>query len=222
MALASLSGLFFLLNKMMEKESLISKLRERLGTTKISDKTLDVYVTNILPAITSDEMVNDAFLDSHKNILSAIAGQISHEAAEEINRYKSEYPRTTGNPKPEQSEDLKAVLKRLDDLEKEQKDKTDRERQRALMENVKAGMKAKGADDDYVLRNALRGVELDETKSVDELVESYLSNYDREYREARGSGAEPRSGGHGGSGSDKTLDNFFDRMRQEGKFPSKE
>ena len=49
----------------MEKELLVSKLKEKIGSTNVSDKTISAYVEAVMPTITSDEMVNDTFLASH-------------------------------------------------------------------------------------------------------------------------------------------------------------
>ena len=213
----------------MDKELLISKLKEKIGNIGITDQTLDVYAENILPDITNDEMVNDAYLERQKAILKSMAGQMSFETAQRVNKFKAEWEKThktdpkddkDDKQKPEPKPDAE-LLKRIEDLEKQLKE-GDRARAKAeLKSKVMDGMRAKGADDDYVLRNAMRDVELDDTKDVETLVDDCLSNYDKEYKACRGESAVPREGGHGGSGESKALDGFFDRMRAEGKFPSK-
>ena len=210
----------------MEKELLVSKLREKIGKLGITEKTLDVYAENILPDIADAETVNDTFLERHKSILTAMAGQISFDTANGINRFKGEWEKSH-KPEPKDDNDEKQkpepkpdaeLLKRIEDLEKRLKE-GDRARAKAELKNkVMDGMRAKGADDDYVLRNAMRDVDLDDTKDVDALVEDCLSNYDKEYKACRGESAVPREGGHGGSGGSKALDGFFERMKSEGKF----
>lgn len=199
----------------MEKELLISKLKERIGTTNISDTTLDAYAASIQPLISSDEMVNDTFLDGCKAYLIAQRGQMTNEAAAEIRRYKESHPK----PEPPAPSADPALLKRIEDLEEALKEKKKRTKQESLMQQVIQRMKAEGADDEYVLKNAMRGITLDETKSVDELAAAYLPNYDKEYREARGDSGMPRGGSGGGERSKKALDDFFDQKRAEGKFP---
>lgn len=209
----------------MEKELLISKLKENIGTTNISDKTMDVYATSILPTITSDEMVNDAFLAAHGNVLKTMAGQISHDASVEINRYKEEHPVNVDTKKEDQSRVTvdQEILDRLQKLENQHKEREEKARKEELKRQVMEGMKAKGANDSYVLKNALRDVDIDVTKSVDELVDSLLPNYDKEYKEARGDGGTPRSSQDGGTSGDKeSLDNFFAQKALEGKFPKKQ
>lgn len=207
----------------MEKELLISKLKERIGTTNISDTTLDAYAASILPLISSDEMVNDTFLDGCKAYLIAQRGQMTNEAAAEIRRYKESHPKPEppkpAEPEPPAPSADASLLKRIEDLEEALKEEKKRTKQESLMQQVIQRMKAEGADDEYVLKNAMRGITLDETKSVDELAAAYLPNYDKEYREARGDSGMPRGGSGGGERSKKALDDFFDQKRAEGKFP---
>lgn len=49
-------------------------------------------------------------------------------------------------------------------------------------------MKAKQANDDYVLSKTLQGVTFDTKKTVDELVTEFLPKYDAEYKACRGYG----------------------------------
>ena len=106
----------------------------------------------------------------------------------------------------------------LKDLKTRLDEKDNEEKQKALRARVISGMKEKNATDDYVLKNCLKGVVFDDKKSVDELVNECLSLYDAEYKEARGVGSNPRSGGNGGGSKDGDIDAFFSEMKKRGKF----
>ena len=94
-----------------------------------------------------------------------------------------------------------------DELEKKQKelearlDAEDSKKVQAdLLKKVTAAMKAKQANDDYVLSKTLQGVTFDTKKTVDELVTEFLPKYDAEYKVCRGYGTAPRtSDGSGGT-----------------------
>lgn len=217
----------------MEKELLISKLKEKVGTTNVSDVTIGAYVDAILPTITSDEIVNDAFLDAHANVIKVTGGQISHDASIEINRYKEEHPVQKdqgGKGGEETPAGLETVMAKLDEIQKENQtlkeriDNSETEMQREeLKKKVIEGMKAKGANDAYVLKNVMRDAEIDTKKEVKDLIDSYLDLYDKEYKEARGDGDAPRrSRGTGGDDDDKILDDYFAKKAAEGKFPQKQ
>jgi len=215
----------------MEKEQLLSELKNKLGTTSLSERTLGDYVANILPTITSDEQVNDTFYAAHVGILKSLEGQFNKDVADRVKTAQSEWekahpkPQPNPNPNPtdpkdepnKELEEMKAMIvamqQKLEDADKATLAKN-------LLENVKSAMKAKGATDEAVMLFTFKGENIDTTKSVDELTESYLRTYDANYKTLRGDGASPRNGdGNPNPKEDKFLDDYFARKAAEGKFP---
>ena len=90
----------------MDKETLTSNFTKSIGEpdattgmigdTGLSGRTLDAYVENLLPSITDDDTVNDAFIETHVKFLKAMGGQMRHERSEFI---KNHQPKPT-DPKP--------------------------------------------------------------------------------------------------------------------------
>jgi hypothetical protein len=79
-------------------------------------------------------------------------------------------------------------------------------------------MKAQMATDDYVLEATLRGVEVDLTKSIEDLTKEYLAKYDAEYLKCRGGGTPPRqSTGGGGQGAIWLDQQFAKKWAKEGR-----
>ena len=212
----------------MEKEKLFSELKEKLGTTSLSERTLSEYVDNIMPTITSDEQVNNTFYEAHVGILKSLSGQLNKDVADRVNSAKIEWEKNrqtpTPNPNPESKnesskelEEMKAMIaamqKRMEEADKAVAEKN-------VLESVKSAMKAKGAIDDAVMMYTFKGENIDTTKSIDELTESYLKNYDANYKTLRGDGASPRNGdGNGGKADDSFMDDYFAKKSAEGKFP---
>lgn len=215
----------------MEKEQLLSELKSKLGTTCLSERTLGDYVANILPTITSDEQVNDTFYAAHVGILKSIEGQLNKDVADRVKTAKSEWeknhPTPTPNPNPnptdpknepnKELEEMKAMIAAMQQkLEAADKAKLSSD----MMASVKSAMKAKGATDEAVMLYTFKGENIDTSKSVEELTESYLKTYDANYRTLRGDGASPRNGdGNPNPKDDKFLDDYFARKASEGKFP---
>ena len=215
----------------MEKEQLLSGIKSKLGTTGLSERTLSEYVANILPTITSDEQVNDTFYAAHIAILKSLEGQLNKDVADRVKVAQSEWEknRQTPNPNPnpnptdpknepnKELEDMKAMIVAMQQkLEAADKAKLSSD----LLASVQSAMKVKGATDEAVLMFTFKGENIDTTKSVDELTESYLKTYDANYKTLRGDGASPRNGdGNPNPKEDKFLDDYFARKANEGKFP---
>lgn len=206
-------------------------MKAKLGTTGLSERTLSEYVANILPTVTSDEQVNDTFYAAHVGILKSLDGQLNKDVADRVKVAQSEWEKNHPNPQPnpnpnptdpknepnKENEELKAMIakltERLDNQDKRNAEKN-------LLDGVKSAMKAKGATDDAVMLYTFKGVSIDTTKSVDELTESFLKDYDANYKTLRGDGASPRNGdGNPNPKEDKFLDDYFARKASEGKFP---
>lgn len=215
----------------MEKEQLLSALKAKLGTTCLSERTLSEYVANILPTVTSEEQVNDTFYAVHVGILKSMDGQLNKDVADRVKAAKGEWERQNQNPQPnpnpiqtepknepnKELEDMKAMIVAMQQkLEEQDKAKLESN----LRESVKSAMKAKGATDEAVMMYTFKGESIDTSKSVEELTESYLKNYDANYRVLRGDGALPRNGeGERKAVEDKFMDEYFAKKAVEGRFP---
>lgn len=217
----------------MEKEQLLSELKNKLGTTSLSERTLSEYVGNILPTITSDEQVNDTFYAAHVGILKSLAGQLNKDVADRVKTAQGEWeknrqvPNPNPNPNPtdpknEPNKELEEMKQMLEAMKQRMEEADKAALSRNLLESVKSAMKSKGATDEAVMLYTFKGESIDTTKSVDELTESYLKTYDANYKTLRGDGASPRNGdGNPNPKEDKFLDDYFARKTAEGKFPEK-
>lgn len=208
----------------MDKETLLTEFGSRLGKTDsegnytqagISSRTLDVYVENILP--TAGEAPDENFYTSHVAILNSLGGQMRKQIADAI---KSAMPKQTPpsideadkaqTPPSDEVQKLQATIesltKRLDDQDKTRLQETS-------LSELKTLLKEKGATDEYVLRNTLKGYVIPEGKNPEEVVDAVLSLYDKEVRECRGDGATPRNGS-GGKNSQTAVNNYFARKAQ--------
>lgn len=211
----------------MEKEKILSTLNEKLGNTNFSDKTISDYVDAFIP--TTDE--NPDF-DKHVGFLKSLYGNFSADVAKQVNEAKEKLKASPAGTR-EQPDDTRYTAleekfdKLMGDYEKlvEQLAKKESERtQQQLMSQVKAEMKKLGADDEYVLRQTLRGLTLDEKKSAEDIAKELINAYDSELTACRGKGAAPRNGGQkGGSGKNEADAYFANQKKQQerGKQPGK-
>lgn len=194
----------------MEQEKILETLRTRLGETSFSDRTIEAYVNN--NPVADGEEPGDEYFAKAEGFLKAMQGQFNHDIAEFKKTLKPETPPPPpGNEDNEVMKLLKEMREQNETLKKRLDDKEEAETQAQLREQVIAGMKAKGATNDYVLGTTLKGVKFDGSKTVDEQVEKYISEYDKELKLAYGSAAVPRQGNDGNGTQKSAVDAYFEK-----------
>lgn len=212
----------------MEKEQILSEITTRIGKTSLSQRTLTDYVNRNLPSEGTEP--DDAFWEKHVGFLKSLDGNFSHDVSTQVEEFKKNYKpnQQQANETPQEGKDNEVLelLKGIKNENKELRERLDRQdqakSQSELREKVIAGMKAKGVNDEYVLNTTLTKYgELDSKKSVDELVESILPVYDKEYSACRGNGAVPRTGQQQQQNTkNETLKRFKERHQKAGDLPA--
>lgn len=150
----------------MEQEKILSTLSEKLGETSFSPQTLQTYVE--LNPIAEGSEPDEAYWNKAVNFLKGMQGQYNHDVATRVEDFKKNYkpqptPPTPPTPPvpPKNDDELEKKLKELEarlDAEDSKKVQAD------LLKKVTAAMKAKQANDDYVLSKTLQGVTFDTKK----------------------------------------------------------
>lgn len=151
----------------MEKEQILSTLNEKLGQTSFSEKTINDYVDAFIPA--TEE--NPDF-DKHVGFLRSLYGNFSADVAKQVNEAKAKLQPGPAKEEPHDDKRYAALEEKFDKLMGNYEKLTERlaekeskQTQEQLMSQVKAEMVKQGAKDEYVLKQALRGVTLD-TKNL--------------------------------------------------------
>lgn len=222
----------------MEKETLLAGFNERLGNPDangmyeagVSSRTLDAYVNGILPTITDDAQVDDAFWSRHTDFIKSMGGQMRHEKAEFVKNYKPK-PAVVEKPveKPglgngTENPEIAELKKRMEAMERENAE----EKRRMAAKGLRMEAKGKYAELN-VANKALWGdaVEMAECKdgmTVDELVKSAKSIYEKKLKEYFGDGATPygsdeSSPALGKEEADARREAFRKRMQSQGRLP---
>ena len=223
----------------MEKETLLTGFNERLGNPDaqgmyaeagVSSRTLDAYIDGVLPTISDDSEVNDAFWERHINFIKAVGGQMRHEKAEFAKNYKPAQtapappapPATPPAATPPQEDGSAELLKRLEALENERKEEKKQLAAKGLRMEAKANADAMNVSNKALWNDAVDQTECKEGMDAEAVTQAAKALYERKLKEYFGEGATPYGSNAGGGGkSGKELDAFFDRKRIEGKFPKK-
>lgn len=219
----------------MEIEKIVSTVQEKVGNTDFSAQTIQKYVE--LNPVAEGSEPDEAYFTKAVSFLQGMQGQFNHDfsvkfteakknllsedtfknlSAEQLTEVKKLIEGLKPEPpKPQESEEVKALKEQIKQLT-DRLDNGDKAKQQAeLLQKVKIAMKEQKASDDYVLDNALRGVELDTTKSVEDLTKECLAKYDAEYLRCRGAGAPPRIASNGSGEGDTPLKARFKKKAQK-------
>ncbi len=202
----------------MEKEKILSTLTEKLGKTSFSQKTIETYVR--LNPLAEGAEPDEAYWNKAVEFIQGMQGQFNADMASQVEDFKKNYKPAPNNeplkPEPQPNKEVEELRKQFNELTKQLADKESQQTQEQLMAKVKAAMVEKGADDEYVLKQTLRGVTLDTKKSVAVLAEELLKDYDSELTACRGKGAAPRNGDSGGGSKGKnSADDYWARKQKK-------
>lgn len=78
----------------MEKEELLSKFKEKVGETNLSDRTFSEITDQFLPMFADDSKVTDDTWKLPLAVFTSMAGQMRHDLSDGINNFKTEHQKT--------------------------------------------------------------------------------------------------------------------------------
>lgn len=79
----------------MEKEKLISTLKEKAGVDNLSDRTIDEVATMFLPQFADDEKITDESWQFPVQMVKTMSGQLRHDLSGGINAFKTQFETDT-------------------------------------------------------------------------------------------------------------------------------
>lgn len=220
----------------MEREELLQQVQTEIEaqgkqlSPSLSTISINGELDDELENITDDEEQNKKVVTRLAKRLLRMDGNIHKNVSDEIkkNRPKPEPPKPEPPKKPEEGDDVpewgKALLQKIEGMEKANQSRAAKEVKDATLAEVKKGLTAKfkKADvqvNDYILGQTLRDVEIpdvEEGQSVD--VEELIAKTERAYiRNLKAAGLDktdtsrPRNAGRGGGTGKSQADLFFER-----------
>lgn len=197
-------------------EQIVTNVKEKLGQTSLSDRSLTEYFTAINPQGEPD----DAFYATHVAILKSFGGQFSHDVAEWKKEYEKNNPVTPPSTPPAtpptggMSDDVKALfdkqqqtIDRLSALIAAQQKK---ESEGAIKAAAEEYGKTLNADKPALWKSAVQLTPIAENMTSEQYNAAVKTNYESLVA-ASGNGGQPYvSGGGAGSGdTNKDIDDFF-------------
>lgn len=180
------------------KEKILRAIKEKLGTTQLSDRTLNEVAVNYLAqTITTDEQLTDEAIVSEVARLKVLEGQLNHEVAEKLKSQPKPNPVPHVEPpkvEPQKFELPKEILKELEESRKFRQEYLQQQetlKQQAakdkLFNDVKAALSKAGCSDELMVRITMP--QIDYNKNLDENVKALTDVYNSElanYRTKQG------------------------------------
>ena len=198
-------------------EQIVTNVKEKLGQTSLSDRSLTEYFTAINPQGEPD----DAFYATHVAILKSFGGQFSHDVAEWKKEYEKSNPPVTPPATPPatpptggMSDDVKALFdkqqKTIDSLAALIAARQKKESEGAIKAAAEEYGKTLKADKPALWKSAVQLTPIAENMTSEQYNAAVKTNYESLVA-ASGNGGQPYvSGGGAGSGeSNKDIDDFF-------------
>lgn len=214
----------------MEKEKLLSELKQRVGTTALSDRTIDEYVTSILPMYGNVDSVEEHVLSMHSSILKSFEGNLNHEVASKVNTFKSEWEKKNTHPTPptppveEKDDKYETLLKEIEGLKKSHEESL----KKSATENLRNQMMNKGGELNVCNKNlwkdCVKAAQVSNEATEDDVLESIKKDYESRLKSYIGDGAIPYGGAQSPHQVSKETANakreaFKAKMQSQGKLP---
>lgn len=224
--------LFNFLKINMEKEQILSTINEKLAAQGIKtepfQRTFGDYVNENLPAEGTEP--DDAYFDRHVRILKSISGQFSHDVAAQVEDFKKNYKPTTTPPANQHEKDgQNDLLKRIEQLEQLNADKTKNAAVAALRTEATSRGKSLKVANEAIWADAVEAVQVGDKDTADDVVANAKKIYERQLRRYMGDGAAPYgSSGRLGGGKESEQaakdkrDALKKKMQARGRLPKPE
>lgn len=95
----------------MEKEALISALKEKSQIDNLSERTIDEVATMFLPQFVDDEKINDDTWKLPVQMIKTMSGQLRHDLSGGINDFKAKFETDNKEAQKKAIEDAVAAFK---------------------------------------------------------------------------------------------------------------
>ncbi|MEG1684572.1 MAG: hypothetical protein RR319_01305 [Bacteroides sp.] len=193
------------------KEKILQAIKEKLGKTSLSEKTIAKKAERLAKKITKDEeMTTDVIADAVDD-LKDIEGQLNHDVAEQVTTQVAEKLKNTkpgGNNvdvTENENDEIKTALEEVKTLKAELAAEKELKLKESFRKSVVEALEKQGSTDEFYREHVLLKYGLDEKKSVEENATLLKSKYDETVSERGANGGVPHSGNHVPAEVDKTA-----------------
>ena len=186
----------------MEFEKIISSVKEKIGETNLSDRTISDYVKQNLP--TEGTEPDEAYFARHASVLKSLNGQYSHDLAKAVEDFKKNYkPAGTppAPPSPKDNKELAELTARIAKMEAEAQAQAkvfQSERMKRELMDKASELKVSSK---HLWNDIVSSVSVENFKTTDEALTNIKAEYEAKLSRYSGGNTTPY-GREKGSGAD--------------------
>lgn len=183
-----------------EKKAVIEKIKTRLALNgekqEISDRTISDALENLM-AFAGEEMELDAFVAQVSPAFISMNGNLRHEVAEKVKAIPPVTPPAVPPVTPptppnlDEPEWAKTLRLKMEAQELKEVALAKKQAAEAKIAAARELLKTQGATDDTVLKYTLKGLDVSEDQTAEQIAAAVLPQYNKDFKELKGDGATP-------------------------------
>lgn len=199
----------------MTKEEIFSTLKAKLGTTSLSERTINDYITNVMP---TEGDPDEAWFTAHSNILKSVSGNFNRDVALQVEDFKKNFkptpsPEPNPNPQPEPTPqpnaEVDALRQQMEQMMQMMKGMQNKNAQDTLRNSIIAKCDSLGANQG-LWKMAVAQTEITEGMDEESFLTSVKERYESTQKEVFGTSASPYgNNGNPEEESKQEIDDFF-------------
>lgn len=215
------------------KTKILAALKTEYKTSGLSEKAFDGVASVLAKTVTNEDEIEGVIkADETKSLIRAFqtdTDRVRTEKAQlqaEFEKYKTEHPaekQEDKNKEDEPESETAKLLKRIEALEQEKKERDLKTTRDAIISAVRKKMKDSGSDNENILDLVLEKTEVKDGDKADDIAEKLKSEYDTTFTKFYGDGPAPRY--HQGKTPEykgNEDDDFVAKLRSNGMLPPKQ
>lgn len=197
------------------KEEAFEKLKGYLTnngkkTLRMSERSINKQLESLMPLIAGEEMELDDFISKVKDTFSVMNSNVEKDNSDFVKEWEKNHPVEPPKPSDQKPTEPKptdeataALLKRIEELEKKENERTKEanisQKKKALLK----AMKEKGIKDEQWSKDFISEITVTEDMNVDEKADAFLKIYNKSAAANTGEGATPFGSASGGGDPNK-------------------
>lgn len=219
------------------KEQAFEQLRSFLTNggkkpLRMSEKSVNAQLDTLIPLVANDEMELSDFIEKVKPTFTTMNSNAEKDNSDFIKNWKKDHPDPDPNPDPNnpnpnkkdpdpnQTPEYKALLERLEKLEKENNEVKQQKEISEKRKELVAKMKEKGISDNDWIDSFLGEVSITADMDIDAKAESFLKIYNK--TQAGGGNVTPSQAGSGDPQKNDSFASVRDIMKRRNGIQEKQ